>query len=207
MEKKTPEQLDMTLPPYKLFSKPPDSRTKWTAAILLGLVLSGIAVIITLTIYMNQKKAEKMVEMTYSSGDGENVQQMVYVHDGQDIAAIFIKDKANKYSASVLLDYNQKLIGIRTLNRCYLLRMEDSKIPSKQDLLRRIEYYQAHNSTLGDTVTFSFILSKEANPMDLGININLLCSNVATYWTTVVNMEQNQRKLQKDGEVIIIIIQ
>lgn len=46
-----------------------------------------------------------MVEMIYSAGNGENIRQTVYIQNRQNIVAIFIK--ADTYSTSVLLDYNQ----------------------------------------------------------------------------------------------------
>ncbi|XP_073511569.1 gastrokine-2-like [Phyllobates terribilis] len=201
MEQKTQEQLSMNLPPYSLFSKPLDPRRKWLVAIVTGLILAvTIAVIVTLTIYMNQKNAEKMVAMSYTSGAGENVHQTFYSHDGGNVFAIFIK--SDKHSASVLLDYNQKLIGIRTENRCYMLRMDESTTPSKPDLQRTIEHYGASNSTVGDSMTLSFISAEEVKLVDLGFNIKLMCGNVATYWAEMVKMK---RKLALEDETTVII--
>ncbi|CAJ0934304.1 unnamed protein product [Ranitomeya imitator] len=202
MEQKTQEQLNMNLPPYSLISKPLDPRKKWLVAIVTGLILAvTIAIIVTITIYMNQKNAEKMVEMSYTSGAGGSVHQTFYSHDGGNVFAIFLT--SDKFSASVLLDYNQKLIGIRTENRCYLLRMDESTTPSQADLQRTIEHYEASNSTLGNTIALSFTAVEQAKPVDLGFNIHLMCGHLATYWAKMVKMT---RKVALQGDPIIIII-
>ncbi|XP_073440949.1 uncharacterized protein [Dendrobates tinctorius] len=201
MEQKMQEQLNMNLPPCSLISKPLDPRKKWLVAIVTGLILAvTITIIVTLTIYMNQKEAEKMVEMSYTSGAGGNIHQTFYSHDGGNVFAIFLT--SDKFSASVLLDYNQKLIGIRIENRCYLLRMDESTTPSKPDQQRTIEHYKASNSTLGDTIALSFISGEEAKLVDLGFNINLMCGNLATYWAKMVKMK---RKVALQEKIIVIV--
>ncbi|KAM4014932.1 uncharacterized protein ACNLHF_001660 [Anomaloglossus baeobatrachus] len=196
MEQKMQEQLNMNLPPYSLFSKPLDPRKKWLVAIVTGLILAvTVAVIITLVFYMNQKNAQ-MAQTSDSSGAVLNVHQTFYSHNGGNLFTVFASDQN---SVSVLLDYSQKLIAIRTGNRCYLLRMDESI----SELIRRMEQSEANNATLRDPMTFSFSSAEEATLVDLGFNINVMCSNLATYWAKMGTMTRKAAEPEQDITVIV----
>ncbi|XP_075046537.1 surfactant protein C-like [Mixophyes fleayi] len=206
MEQKSPEQLSMDLPPYTRFSKPTQTRKKWIVGTALGVLLAGIVVGAALIgVYMTQKHTEAMVTMAFHSDDGESSQQTISVDEQENVAFIFIS--TSKYSASVLFDYKRNIIGIRMSNSssCYVLSMDKFKTPSLHDILSSIKYLQANNTPLDDTITYSFTLGEEANRRDLGINVNILCSDVAIYWAKTVN-RQNRKTAEGDITVIVIVI-
>ncbi|XP_069803153.1 surfactant protein C-like [Dendropsophus ebraccatus] len=108
MEKKTPAQLDTTLPMYK--GQGPLSR-KW-CIVGLGLVVLLIGIIAAATligVYMTQKHEEKMVTLILNDRNGQKVQQTISVNDQENIAAIFVSSK--NYSVTALYDYRRVRCG------------------------------------------------------------------------------------------------
>ncbi|XP_063799776.1 pulmonary surfactant-associated protein C-like isoform X2 [Pseudophryne corroboree] len=190
--------------PYSRFPKPSENGKKWIMGIALGLLLALIIIGATLIgVYMTQKHTEMMVTMAFESQDGESSQQTVSVDERENVAVIFLSTEKN--SATVLLDYTRNIIGIRMSNssQCYVLRMNEFRTPSIRDILGRIKNFQANNIPVDDKITYSFISDEEAKPAALGINVNILCSDVAIYWAKTVNLNYGKRRQDK---VVIIII-
>ncbi|XP_069835355.1 gastrokine-2-like [Dendropsophus ebraccatus] len=139
-----------------------------------------------------------MVMLDLNDRDGQKVRQTISVNEQENIAAIFVSSK--NYSATTLYDYRKNLIGIRTINSnvCCVLRMDRSQIPSIQDMLTLMDNAKNNNPSSDDEITYRVTLEQAANPVDVGMSVNLLCSNVDIYWAKMESPRDVRRfKLKK----------
>ncbi|XP_075696732.1 gastrokine-2-like [Rhinoderma darwinii] len=204
MEQKMPGQPNMDPPMYK--SPESLSRKRWIVGIGLGALLIGIIVGATLIgVYMTQKHTEKMVTLVYNAGNGERVQQTITVNEQENMAAIFVT--RGNYSATVLYDYRRNIIGIRKTDggACYVLRMDRSRTPSIRDILSHMDYAKTHNASGDAQISYNIIPERAANPIDVGMGVNILCSDVAIYWANSVSPEYVRRLKWPKIEIKITI--
>ncbi|KAM3921511.1 gastrokine-2-like [Leptodactylus fuscus] len=172
----------------------PLSRRRWIEGIALAVLLVGIILAVTLIgIYMSQKHTEKMVTLVFNSRDGQKVQQMISVNEQENMAAFFVHSRNE--SVTVLYDYRRDIIGIRKMNSsvCYVLRMDRSQIPTIHDILRQMDYFRTHNISDDSKITYRIVPQEAANPPDVGMSVNLLCSDVAIYWAQLVSPEDGKQ--------------
>ncbi|KAG8568194.1 hypothetical protein GDO81_013912 [Engystomops pustulosus] len=190
MEEKAPEQLKMKMP----MSQVQLSRNRWILGTGLVVLMVGIIVTATLVgVYMTQKHTEKMVTLVYNAMDGQKVQQMITVNEQETMAVIFVK--SSNGSVTVLYDYKKNVIGIRQMNSsaCYVLRMDRSHTPSIRDILKQMDYIKSHNVTSDAEITYSLEPDQVANPIDVGMSVNILCNDVSIYWAKLMNTEELKR--------------
>ncbi|XP_056398356.1 pulmonary surfactant-associated protein C-like isoform X2 [Hyla sarda] len=185
----------------------PLSRKWWIVGIGLAVLLVGMVVAATLIgVYMTQKHTEKMVTLFYDTRDGQRIQQTISVNEQENMAAIFVSSRND--STAVLYDYRRNLIGIRTMNSsvCYVLRMDRSQTPSIQDILREMDNIKTRNASRGDHMTYGVIPEGKANPIDVGMCVNILCSDVDIYWAKLERPERVRKfKLKIKLKIIIIL--
>ncbi|KAM4704168.1 gastrokine-2-like [Rhinophrynus dorsalis] len=138
---------------------------------------------------MSQKHTEEIVRMVFNSKDGEKVQQTISYNEQENLAAVFVN--ANNYSATVLYDYKRDLIGFRQSNgkKCFVMKMNKFITPPMSSVISGIKYFQTHKVPVDTDVSYNIIEGEEANPKDLGISINILCSDVPIYWGKQSNTE------------------
>ncbi|XP_069804384.1 surfactant protein C-like [Dendropsophus ebraccatus] len=158
----------------------PLSKKWWIVGI--GLLVLLIVAPTLIGVYMTQKHTEKMVTLVFNARDGLRVQQTISVNQQEDMAAIFVSSR--NYSGAVLYDYRRNLIGIRKMNSsvCHVLRMERSQTPSIQDILTLMENVKTQNTSSDYQITYSIVQEQKAQPADVGMMVNILCSNVDIYW-------------------------
>lgn len=153
---------------------------------LVGL-LAGIIVAATLIgVYMTQKHTEQMVSLVSNAVDGKKVQQTISINVQENMAAIF--SSSGNYSTTVLYDYRRDIITIRNTDSsgCYVLRMDKPQTPSIRDFLRHMDYIRTHNAS-SSQITYSITPEQTAHPMDVGMSVHLLCSDVAIYWAKLLH--------------------
>ncbi|XP_075696637.1 surfactant protein C-like [Rhinoderma darwinii] len=190
MEQKSSEHFTMELPPYSSFPRLEDQRKRWIMGIGLSVLLVVIIVGSTLTgLYMTQKHTETMVTMSFTSKDGENIQQTISINEQEGVAVFYVRD--NKYPGTILYDYRRNLIGFRQVNgsTCYVLRMSESRVSPMCDLLRQIDYLQTQNAALSNEIVYSFTSGDAADPREMGIYVQILCSDVSIHWAKQLNPE------------------
>ncbi|XP_073459347.1 gastrokine-2-like isoform X2 [Aquarana catesbeiana] len=193
MEEKATKNSDGDLPPYSLFPSTKQPKKKWIVGVSVALVLVLITVVSTLIgVYMTQKHTETMVMMKLNSQDGHNFQQTILVNEQEDVA-VFIVHK-NNFSSAILFDYKRRIIGMRTSNStiCQLLRMDDVQTPSIPEILKMIRIFQNNNTPPSEKITYNIIPVKEANQVNLGMNMNILCSDVPIYWSKMVDLRERK---------------
>ncbi|KAM9297011.1 uncharacterized protein PAF06_016822 [Gastrophryne carolinensis] len=145
-------------PPFYL-PKSSVSRKTWAWASVTLLLLAVVVVGATLIgVYMTQKHTEAVVEMALQSATGEKVQQTVMVNDKENVAASHVN--IGNTSTTILYDYNRGIVGFRQLgdNECYVMRMEDTKVPTMKDVLSSIKNSPGQN---GDTSEFNYNFLRE----------------------------------------------
>ncbi|XP_069803158.1 gastrokine-2-like [Dendropsophus ebraccatus] len=188
MEKKIAEQLDIMLPIYK--GQGPLSRKWWIMGIGLVVLLIGIIAAATLIgVYMTQKHEEKMVTLILSARDKTKPQQTISTNERENMATVSVSGKNN--SATALYDYRRNLIGIRKMNSkvCYVLKLDRSQTPSIQDILRQMDNARTQNASSNTQFTYSIIPERRADPTDVGVSVNTLCSDADIYWAKLVTRE------------------
>ncbi|XP_072282869.1 surfactant protein C-like isoform X2 [Pyxicephalus adspersus] len=205
METTETKKSDGNLPPYTLFPNTNETKKKWIVGVSLALLLALIVVASTLIgVYMTQKHTETMVTMALRSQDGHKAQQTILVNEQEDVAVFIVV--INNSSSTILFDYKKRIIGIRTSNstKCYLLKMDKVQTPSIPQILTVIRNFQKKNPPPSNKITYNVTPIKEATLADLGININILCSDVPIYWSEMMSSQKKQQRKVQEHEVITI---
>ncbi|KAM5132660.1 surfactant protein C-like [Mantella aurantiaca] len=163
-----------------------EKRKTWAWAIIVLFLLAIIVVGATLIgVYMTQKHTEAVVEMAFQAKTGENVQQTVMLNDVEKVAAFYVHTKNE--SSTVLYDYNHGIIGFRRTSgrNCYIVKMGDIDVPTMSDILKSIRKFQQQNTTRSSDLSYDLMPGEEADRTQLGVPINILCSDVPIYWATL----------------------
>ncbi|XP_040182104.1 uncharacterized protein LOC120915569 [Rana temporaria] len=193
MDEKDTKNSDGDLPPYSLFPRTKQPKKKWIVGVSVALVLVLITVVsILIGVYMTQKHTETMVMMKLNSQDGHNFQQTILVNEEEDVAVFFVLKK--NCSSTILFDYKRRILGLRTSNStiCQLLRMDDVQTPSIPEILKMIRIFQNNNTQPSEKISYNIIPVKEANRVNLGMNLNILCSDVPIYWSKMVDLQERK---------------
>ncbi|XP_072283148.1 surfactant protein C-like isoform X2 [Pyxicephalus adspersus] len=180
-----------------------EPKKNWIIGVSLALILALIIVVsILIGVYMTQKHTETMVTMALSSHDGHKAQQTILVNEQEDVAVFIVV--INNSSSTILFDYKKRIIGIRTSNstKCYLLKMDNVQTPSIPEILKMIRNFRGNNSPPSNKILYNVTPIKEANLANLGMNVNILCSDVPSYWSGTMNSEK--KRLKQDVVIIII---
>ncbi|XP_072282866.1 surfactant protein C-like isoform X2 [Pyxicephalus adspersus] len=203
MEEKETRGSERNLPPYSLFPYTKQLKKKWIAGVSLALLLSlAIVVSALIGVSTTQKHTEMMVTMALSSQDGHNAQQTILVNEQKDVAVFIVV--INNSSSTIRFDYKKRIIGIRTSNstKCYLLKMDKVQTPSIPEILKMIRNFQSNDAPPNIKITFNISPITEANLAHVGMNVNILCSDVPIYWSEMITSE----KMRKKKDIVIIVI-
>ncbi|XP_063799778.1 pulmonary surfactant-associated protein C-like isoform X2 [Pseudophryne corroboree] len=167
------------------FPKMNERGKTWMWSIVVLMLLAVIVVGATLVgVYMTQKHTEAVVEMAFNSKNGEKVQQTVMVSNGENVAAFYVN--TNNTSSTVLYDYKHDIIGFRRMgnNRCYIMDMTTSDVPTMSDILKSVRNFQKQNVTSDTDISYNLLEGEEADRTKLGVHVNILCRDVPIYWAT-----------------------
>ncbi|KAM5132156.1 uncharacterized protein ACMZJ9_018923 [Mantella aurantiaca] len=175
---------------YSLFPRIKQPKKKWIVGVSLALLLVTITVVSALVaIYTTQKHTETMVMMSLTSEDGYNFQQTIFVNEQENVAVFFVL--MNNSSSTILLDYKQGIIAIRTSSstKCYLLRMFEVQTQAIPEIQAMIRNFQINNTPPSKQIVYNIAPIKVANRVNLGIKINILCCDVPIYWSEMVRLK------------------
>ncbi|XP_053547142.1 pulmonary surfactant-associated protein C-like [Bombina bombina] len=181
---------------YNFVPKMNDKKKTWAWSVVVLMLLAVIVVGATLIgVYMTQKHTEAIVEMAFHDKSGERVQQTIMVNEEENVAAFYVN--ANNVSSTIVYDYKHKIIAFRRMssNKCYVMNMTSNNSPKITDILKGIKRFQSKNTTSENDMSYDIMEGDEADRSQLGVTVNVLCSEVPIYWATQNTSEHLRWKL------------